>query len=102
MEIVPVLSLIVLVATIGTFILAVWAYIMFRIRERRGTHLRSGQPGTVEAEVVSPGEVLTSHGDSLTDPEDRVYRPEQKMMKYTSDGYVPVTPAKPSQPKKWR
>lgn len=34
MEIVPILSTIILVATIATFILAIAAYILFKIRQR--------------------------------------------------------------------
>ena len=36
MELIPILSLIILVATISTFILAVGAYILYKIRERKG------------------------------------------------------------------
>jgi len=54
MELIPVFSLIVLVATIGTFILAVAAYVMFRFKERRGQEPRPHFPAAFEAEVITP------------------------------------------------
>jgi hypothetical protein len=43
MEIVPILSTIILVGTIATFVLAVAAYILYKLRERRGRGRRAGQ-----------------------------------------------------------
>ncbi len=54
MELIPVFSLIVLVATIGTFILAVGAYIMFKVRESRGAHVRQRVSTSYEADVFTP------------------------------------------------
>jgi hypothetical protein len=53
MELIPILSLIILVATISTFIFAVGAYILYKIRERKGRET-AAQPATVPAELVSP------------------------------------------------
>jgi len=53
MELIPILSLIILVATISTFILAVGAYILYKIRERKGRET-AAQPAAVPAELVSP------------------------------------------------
>lgn len=53
MELIPILSLIILVATISTFILAVGAYILYKIRERKG-RVTAAQPAAVPAELVSP------------------------------------------------
>jgi hypothetical protein len=53
MEFIPVFSLIVLVATIGTFILAVGAYIMFRVRESRGMPKQRSST-SYEADVFAP------------------------------------------------
>ena len=54
MELIPILSTIILVATISTFILAVGAYILYKIRERKTQQI----PGTVykefESEYVEP------------------------------------------------
>ena len=102
MELVPILSLIVLVATIGTFVLAVCAYVMFKIRERKGATFSTDRSGAIEADVLSPGEILEDGEDASGEPDQRVYRPEQKMMKYTADGYVPISHPKPGESKKWR
>jgi len=54
MELIPILSTIVLVATISTFLLAIGAYILFKIREKKGIHIYPKQPSCVEAELVAP------------------------------------------------
>jgi len=53
MELIPILSLIILVATISTFILAVGAYILYKIRERKGK-VTAQQPAVIPAELVAP------------------------------------------------
>lgn len=57
MELIPILSTIILVATIATFILAVAAYILYKVRERRA---RAGRVATpIEATTtVAPGHTL--------------------------------------------
>jgi len=47
MEIIPILSTIILVATIATFVLAIAAYVLYKIRERRAR-----QGGVVRTDVV--------------------------------------------------
>lgn len=54
MELIPILSLIILVATISTFVLAVGAYVLYKIRERKGRIATSSQPATIEAELIIP------------------------------------------------
>ena len=54
MELIPILSTIILVATISTFMLAVGAYILYKVRERRGIQAVSPQPSEVNAELVTP------------------------------------------------
>ncbi len=54
MELIPVFSLIVLVATIGTFILAMGAYIMFRVRESKGGRVQHRASTSYEADVFAP------------------------------------------------
>lgn len=49
MELVPILSTIILVGTIATFILAVFAYILYKVRERRTREAAAQQPQYVEA-----------------------------------------------------
>ena len=58
MELIPILSLIVLVATISTFILAVGAYILYKIRERKGKVAQAAQPSSIAAELVAPTPVI--------------------------------------------
>lgn len=54
MELIPILSLIVLVATISTFILAVGAYVLYKIRERKGRVASAPAPAAIEAELITP------------------------------------------------
>lgn len=54
MELIPILSLIILVATISTFILAVGAYILYKVRERKGITSQAPQPAAIPAELISP------------------------------------------------
>jgi hypothetical protein len=53
MELIPILSLIILVATVSTFILAVGAYILFKLREKNKAS-SAPEPASIEAELVSP------------------------------------------------
>jgi hypothetical protein len=66
MELIPILSLIILVATISTFILAIGAYILYKIRERKGKKGVAGQPDTIEAELVTPTKVVAETRTTLT------------------------------------
>ncbi|MCX7875339.1 MAG: hypothetical protein N2321_04120 [Melioribacteraceae bacterium] len=59
MELIPILSLIILVATISTFILSVGAYILYKIRERKGITATSAKPATLPAELVTPAPLIT-------------------------------------------
>ncbi len=54
MELIPILSLIILVATISTFILAVGAYILYKVRERKGKVAEAPEPATIPAEMITP------------------------------------------------
>ncbi|MGD8779241.1 MAG: hypothetical protein PVH88_09815 [Ignavibacteria bacterium] len=58
MELIPILSLIILVATISTFILAVGAYILYKIRERKGRVAQAPQPAAIPAELVTPAPLV--------------------------------------------
>ena len=55
MELVPILSTIILVGTIATFILAVAAYVLYKIRERRAQ-----QHGDVQHQVAPDPHVLVA------------------------------------------
>ncbi len=54
MELIPILSLIILVATISTFMLAVGAYILYKVREKKGKVAQAPQPATIPAELLAP------------------------------------------------
>jgi hypothetical protein len=57
MELIPILSTIILVATICTFILAIGAYILYKMREKKGEQVVYEAPATVRAELVTPEEL---------------------------------------------
>lgn len=57
MELIPILSTIILVATISTFILAIGAYILYKIRESRPSDVVSRKKNQ-KAELVEPEENL--------------------------------------------
>lgn len=54
MELIPILSTIILVATISTFLLAIGAYILYKVREKKGQAATITPPQEVEAELVTP------------------------------------------------
>lgn len=57
MELIPILSLIILVATVSTFILAIGAYILYKIRERKGITAKAPQPAAIPAELITPAPI---------------------------------------------
>ena len=57
MELIPILSTIILVATICTFILAIGAYILYKIREGKPQYAYQTKPASVKAELVVPSQV---------------------------------------------
>ncbi|MBU1101371.1 MAG: hypothetical protein KKA84_13295 [Bacteroidetes bacterium] len=82
MELIPILSLIILVATISTFMLAVGAYILYKVRERKGNVAQAPQPAAIPAELVTPTSLMadqrTTHAGTR-----RTYTGEQYI---TRDG----------------
>ncbi len=54
MELIPILSAIILIATISTFILAVGAYILYKMRERKGYIEKQQEYKQIEAEILYP------------------------------------------------
>ncbi len=56
MELIPILSTIILVATISTFILAVGAYILYKIREGKQQNGHVERPAEQKAEYIVPKE----------------------------------------------
>lgn len=74
MELIPILSLIILVATIATFILAVGAYILYKIRERKGKTGVAEQQAFIQAELVTPSRVVAeTKTSSRTRTGERIY-----------------------------
>lgn len=71
MELIPILSMIILVATISTFILAVGSYILYKIRERKAQVSAAPRPAVYQAEVISPvalpGEIQTAQFQPYTE-----------------------------------
>ncbi len=57
MELIPILSTIILVATISTFILAVGAYILFKIHERQADQHASRHLAIERAELLEPADI---------------------------------------------
>lgn len=68
MELIPILSTIILVATISTFILAIGAYILYKVRERKGERVSAPQPSSVQAELVTPIEAPATQ-PAYTEPQ---------------------------------
>lgn len=101
MELIPIFSLIVLVATFGTFVLAIGAYVMFRIRESRGRadHVRAA--ATFDADVIAP-EPLEMPSPSMKGSARRTYSPEDKLAQYTPEGYVPLKDRPAEERRRWR
>ncbi|NOX17619.1 MAG: hypothetical protein GXO87_04975 [Chlorobi bacterium] len=66
MELIPILSLIILVATISTFILAVGAYILFKVRERKGKVAQAPQPAAVAGEMITPAQQAVAEQPAAT------------------------------------
>src|SRR3989304_4487602 len=54
MELIPILSTIILVATISTFILAIGAYILYKVRGAKGQQTYIPKPAEVRGELITP------------------------------------------------
>lgn len=124
MQLVPILSTIILVGTIATFILAVAAYVLYKIRERRAR-----EEGVVQTQYVQEPHVLVAPqqttlaapmqqapatnvyvAPSMAAPSQQapvqpvvVQAPVQQaepqnslFWEYTDEGFVPVQPDEPS------
>ncbi len=85
MELIPILSLIILVATLSTFILAVGAYVLYKIREskQRGTEAK---PATVQAELISPVPMMAEQSMSRSTSMERY---QQSGEAYEEPAYTP-------------
>lgn len=86
MELIPILSTIILVATISTFILAVGAYILYKIREGKVRVSPERKPEYLEAEYFVPKE-KKEHKVFI----EEVIEPKPKV-NINVEGYEPVKP----------
>ncbi|MBA4250692.1 MAG: hypothetical protein C0425_04670 [Chlorobiaceae bacterium] len=142
MELIPILATIILVATISTFILAIGAYILYKVRERRSIQVEAVHPATVQAELVTPELIHESEQIHVKSPSRQGFDPRrvptarpsaepifvqqgpsgvqpayaqqkendaqrqqsgpQKLMKVTSEGYVPAKEEQKPGAVKWR
>lgn len=70
MELIPILATIILMATISTFFLAIGAYVLYKIRERKGVRVEKLQPQTIKAELVTP-ELLAEQAPAMAEQQMR-------------------------------
>ena len=93
MELIPILSLIILVATISTFMLAVGAYILYKLREKKGKVAQAPQPATVPAELLAPVPMYAEQPAAQPQPALRRTMAEQPFQREASEfqqpAYVP-------------
>lgn len=87
MELIPILSTIILVATISTFILAVGAYILYKIREGKARVSPDRKPEYLEAEYLVPKE-KKEHKVFV----EEVIKPKPKV-NVNAEGFEPVKSA---------
>lgn len=121
MEIVPILSTIILVGTIATFILAVAAYILYKIRERRVREESTGvshsmpephvlvaprqQTLGIPSQQMQPAStnVFMGQQQPQSQPQRQVSVQQQPSVEnslfweYTDEGFVPVRPEDPAE-----
>lgn len=91
MELIPILSTIILVATICTFILAIGAYILYKIRERKGEQTHYTRPSSVQAELVTPEETdMPVEPRYIRPSSGRSTRPEGPPSYEEKPGYYPT------------
>jgi hypothetical protein len=91
MELIPILSTIILVATISTFILAVGAYILYKIREGKVRVSPERKSEYLEAEYLVPRE-KKEHKVFI----EEVIEPKPKA-NFNAEGFEPVKPVSKKQ-----
>ena len=85
MQLVPILSTIILVGTIATFILAVAAYVLYKIRERRAR-----EEGVIQTQYVQEPHVLVT-------PQQTTLAAPQQQAAPATNVFVAPSMAAPSQ-----
>lgn len=68
MELIPILATIILVATISTFLLAIGAYVLYKVREKQGASVSAQAPTSIKAELVTPQQVAIKEEKSFVQP----------------------------------
>lgn len=98
MELIPILSMIILVATIATFILSIGAYILYKLREKRGRVTAPAVPREVEAELIAPQVMVTTQAEQYATIQPRLLeRPTGAGQQYRRPSYgVQTPPAAPA------
>lgn len=78
MELIPILSFIILVATISTFILAIGAYVLYKVRERKGRLQVSAHAAQQmqEAELYMP-QARAAEYQQASASQERMYQQAQ-------------------------
>jgi hypothetical protein len=131
MEIIPILSTIILATTASTFLLAIGAYILYKIRERRARKSIIYHPAKFEAEFITPvrsGEERLRGGlrehqaddarnlNLISSEDDTEFKKEKKInpaagesknvkskfLKYTFEGYISPKDDKKTGTIRWR
>jgi hypothetical protein len=67
MELIPVFAFIVLVASIATFIFSLAAYILYKIREKKGRYAFQPHAKAFKAEVISPNYYYLPQNEAVYD-----------------------------------
>ena len=80
MELIPLLSTVIVVSTINTFILAVGAYIFYKIRERKYPQTPAPAPEMRHAKFAEPEELPQEkiYVEDIVKPVTRAVKPEVK------------------------
>jgi hypothetical protein len=92
MELIPILSMIILVATIATFILSISAYILYKLREKRGRVATPATPREIEAELFAPQVVTTTQAEQYAAVQPRFLERPTGAGQYRRPTYGVQTP----------
>ena len=104
MELIPILSTIILVATISTFILAVGAYFLYKVQESKAEKYEKEEVKPELAEIVEPTDfgkrelVIEKRKDKPVYVKSR-YQPVETIVKYEKSDMRIQDEKDPSEPK---
>ena len=93
MELIPILSTIILVATISTFILAVGAYFLYKIQESKAEKYETKETKPETAEILEPSDFGRRELIIERPKEKKVFvkRHYQPVKTIETEGYVTTT-----------